>query len=197
MITKERFIQACECDPKAVESHWPSIVSTMEKYRINTTKRQANFLANIAHETMGLRRLKENLNYSAIGLLRTWPGRFTQETALQFERKPEHIAEKVYGSRMGNTDPGDGWKYRGRGCMHITGKTAYQLATAVHKFDFVNNPDAISEPPYAALTAGDYWHLNRLNDLADVGKVRAIRVAINGGLNGFDEVLTFYNKMIA
>lgn len=197
MITKESFIEATGADPKATEEHWPSLLTAMERYRIDTTKRQAAFLANCAHETGGLRRLTENLNYSARGLLSTWPNRFTQETALQYERKPEIIANLVYGHRMGNEEDGDGWKYRGRGLFHITGKTAYRLASAVQRFDFIREPEALAKAPYAAFTAAYYWNLNRLNDLADKGKIRAVRVAINGGLNGFDEVLAFYNKLAA
>lgn len=195
MITKESFIGVTGADPKTTAEHWPSIIQAMERYRIDTTKRQAAFLSNCAHETGGLRRLTENLNYSARGLLSTWPSRFTQETALQYERKPELIANLVYGHRMGNEEDGDGWKFRGRGLFHITGRMAYRLASSIQRYDFIENPDAIAKPPYAAYTAGYYWHLNRLNDLADKGKIRAIRVAINGGLNGFDEVLKFYNKL--
>lgn len=196
MITKESFIEATGADPKATAEHWPSIIQAMERYRIDTTKRQAAFLANCAHETGGLRRLTENLNYSARGLLSTWPSRFTQETALQYERKPELIANLVYGHRMGNTEPGDGWRFRGRGMFMTTGRQGYLLASKTLGVDLIAEPDLMTCPPYAAKSAAYYWNLNRLNDLADKGKIRAIRVAISGGLNGFDEVLRFYNKLV-
>ena len=197
MITKEKFINATGASKTSTEAHWPSIVVAMEKYRIDTTQRQAAFLANVAHETNGLRQLEENLNYGVNGLLSTWPHRFTRETALQYERKPELIANIVYGGRMGNTEPGDGWKYRGRGLFHVTGRAGYLLASRVHRYDFVEDPDKMKEPPFAALTAAYYFHLNKLNDLADKGKIRAIRVAINGGLHGFDQVNEFYTKLIS
>jgi len=196
MISIDHFIKKTGADPGNSVRHWPSLVTSMEKYEINTPKRIAIFLANVVHETGGLRQLVENMNYTADRLMAVWPGRFDREKAVQFERKPDHIANFVYAGRMGNEQPDDGFKFRGRGMFMITGRQAYHLASWVHQIDFIDNPDLVCEPPYAALTAAYYFHLNRLNLAADREQLRAIRVAINGGLHGFEEVKKLYQKLL-
>ena len=196
MITQEQFIKATNADAGNTQRHWPSLLAAMEQYQINTPQRVAIFLANVLHETQLLHRFTENLNYSADGLLRTWPHRFDKESALQYERKPELIANLVYAGRMGNTEPGDGWKFRGRGMFMTTGRQGYMLAGKTFGIDLIENPDLITQPPYAAKSAAYYWNLNRLNLAADREQLRAIRVAINGGLIGFDEVKRIYTKLL-
>src|SRR5688572_5216436 len=94
---------------------------------IDTPLRRAHFLAQVAHESGGFKRLVENLNYSADALVRTWPSRFDAATAKQYARQPERIANKVYAGRLGNGDEtsGDGWRYRGRGYIQLTGQVNY------------------------------------------------------------------------
>ena len=196
MITLDQFIKLSGADAGNSQRHWPSLVSAMEKYEINNPMRVAAFLANVVHETGGLRQMVENMNYSADRLMAVWPGRFDREKAVQFERKPVHIANLVYAGRMGNELPDDGYKFRGRGMFMITGRQAYLLASRVHGIDFIADPDLVSQPPYAALTAAYYFHLNRLHLAADKEHLRAIRVAINGGLHGFEDVKRLYQKLM-
>ena len=155
------------------EKWFQPLMDTFAKYNISTTKRQANFLGQCMHESGNFKTLQENLNYSAEALMRVWPSRFpTKEIADQYARNPEKIANKVYGGRMGNTDDGDGWKYRGRGVIQLTGKENYR-----------NCGDGI----FAAMSSGWFWNKKGLNDLSDAGDIETITKRINGGLIGLDD----------
>lgn len=166
---------------------------TMARYGIDSTVRSAAFLAQIGHESNGLKVFVENLNYSAIALAATWPARFRDVAgkpnplALNLHRKPEAIANHVYADRMGNggIESGDGWKYRGRGAIQTTGRANYAKLAATVGVDVVAKPELLEKPEMACLSAGHFWNTRNLNDLADVGKFEAITKAINGGTNGF------------
>jgi putative chitinase len=161
------------------------LLETFEKYEINTPKRQAYFIGQCMHESGGFKQLKENLNYSAKGLMATWPSRFPDmDTAEKFERNPEKIANKVYAGRMGNTEDGDGAKYIGRGLIQLTGKENYANCGSAIGVDLVANPDLLATPKYAALSAGWFWNRKGLNALADVDDLDTITKRINGGLIG-------------
>lgn len=162
--------------------------SLFEKYGINTTLRIAHFLGQIHHES-NLKPISENLNYSASGLLTVFPKYFTKETATLYARQPERIANRVYASRMGNGDEksGDGFKFRGRGFIQITGKDNYTRLSKFTGIDFVTNPDLLLQEPNALLSALWFWNINKLNTLADRDDIRAITRIINGGLNGFND----------
>lgn len=170
---------------------------TMARYAIDSTVRSAAFLAQIGHESGGLRVFAENLNYSATALAATWPARFREvggrpnPLALNLHRKPQAIANHVYANRMGNGDveSGDGWKYRGRGLIQTTGKANYAKLAAAVGVDVVAKPELLEKPDLACLSAGYFWHTHKLNDLADAGKFEAITKAINGGTNGFADRL--------
>jgi len=158
---------------------------TFKKYEINTLKRQACFIGQCMHESGGFKQLNENLNYGAKGLVGTWPSRFPNlEYAAEFERKPERIANKVYGGRMGNTEEGDGWKYHGRGLIQLTGKENYDNCGSGLGVDLVGNPDWVATPEYAALSAGWFWNKKGLNALADSMDVDTMTKRINGGSIG-------------
>ena len=161
---------------------------TFKKYEINTLQRQACFIGQCMHESGGFKQLNENLNYGAKGLVGTWPSRFPNlEYAAEFERKPERIANKVYGGRMGNTEEGDGWKYHGRGLIQLTGKENYQNCGAGIGVDLVNEPDLLATPEYAALSAGWFWNKKGLNSLADSMDIETMTKRINGGTIGLDD----------
>ena len=174
-----------------IEGKWlEPLKETFEKYDINTPKRQAAFLGQCMHESAGFKTLTENLNYSAKGLMATWPRRFPDlNTAMIYERQPEKIANRVYGGRMGNgpEESGDGWRYRGRGLKQLTGKENYERCGLGLGVDLVSNPDWLLDPKYAALSAGWFWSQNRLNDLADRGDIETMTRRINGGLIGLEE----------
>jgi putative chitinase len=158
---------------------------TFAKYEINTPKRQACFLGQCMHESGGFKFLKENLNYSAKGLVATWPSRFPNiEYASEYERKPERIANKVYSGRMGNTEEGDGAKYIGRGLIQLTGKDNYKAVTEALGVDLLANPHLLEEPRYAALSAGWYWNKKGLNATADANDIETMTKRINGGSIG-------------
>ena len=196
MITYNQFIEAFpQAKVENVAKHYPSLVKAMQQFDINTTLRQAHFLTQAAWETMFFAKMVENMNYSAKGLMATWPKRFTKlEDALPYNRKPEAIGNFVYGGRNGNNQS-EGYKYRGRGMFHYTFKSSYQLldkkfAKRLDGESFVATPELLEQEPWASLSAGYYWDLNKLNSHADKDNLRAIRVAINGGLLGFEECVS-------
>jgi putative chitinase len=160
------------------------------RYEINTPERQAAFIGQCAHESMNFTRLEENMNYSAEGLMKTWPSRFpTLEAAKPYHRNPEKIANKVYAGRMGNgpEETGEGWLYHGRGLIQLTGKDNYTLAGDALNMDFIHSPDYVLVPKYAALTAGWYWNKRQLNKEADAKDFTGMTKKINGGTIGLDD----------
>jgi putative chitinase len=168
----------------------------MERFKIQGQLRVAAFLAQVGHESGQLRTLVEDLNYSADGLIRTWPKRFSLATATNAARKPEQIANIVYASRLGNGPAvtGDGWRYRGRGLIQVTGWVNYQACGSALGLDLLTKPELLEQPSYAALSAAWFWSSNGLNNLADGGQFEAITRRINGGLNGQPERLKLWAK---
>lgn len=150
----------------------------------------AHFFGQCDHETAGFTAFVENLNYSAEGLLRTFPKYFNEKTAILNARKPQNIANIAYANRMGNGDPssGDGWKYRGRTPIHLTGKSNYEEAAKHFGVDFVENPELTLE--YGFDIALWYFRKNRIfalcKDLSDKS-ITAVTKRINGGLNGIEQ----------
>ena len=167
-----------------------AINETFEKFDISTPERQACFLGQCAHESGGFTALSENLNYSAASLCRVWPKRFpTLGDGQNCERNPQKIANKVYASRMGNGDEesGEGYAYRGRGLIQLTGKSNYQACGEALGVDLVENPDLVATPQYAALSAGWFWNKNKLNAYADKGDMEGLTKKINGGTHGIED----------
>ena len=168
------------------------------KYDINTPQRQACFLAQVMHESNSFKSLAENLNYSAQGLMRTWPSRFPDlDVAEKFEHNPEKIANKVYAGRMGNIEEGDGWKYHGRGLIQLTGRENYANFGHNAGVDVLSNPDLLTTPEYAALSAGWYWNKRNLNELADNMDIEGITKKINGGTLGIEDRKARTQKVLA
>jgi putative chitinase len=168
-----------------------------QRFEITTPERLAAFLAQIAHESAELTRLEENLSYSATRIMAVWPGRFpTLGSAQPFERAPEALANRVYASRLGNGDgaSGDGWRFRGRGLLQITGRGNYRTAAQALLLPLEGEPERLATPDVATLSAAHFWHSRGLNELADdrsgddddADFVR-ISVIINGGPNGLHE----------
>jgi putative chitinase len=180
-----------------VPSWLEPLTAAFRRFIINTPERQAAFIGQCSHESGGFKTLQENLNYSAKGLHATWPSRFASEADAQpFHRNPEKIANKVYSGRMGNTDEGDGWKYRGRGLIQLTGKDNYRLASDALGVDFVANPDLVLAPEYAALTAAWYWNKRGLNKEADVKDFTGMTKKINGGVIGLADRVAHINTAL-
>jgi putative chitinase len=159
-----------------------------DKYDINTPKRQAAFIGQCAHESANFKILQENLNYSAEGLMKTWPSRFpTKEVADQYARQPAKIAGKVYNGRLGNTSEEEAAKYLGRGLIQLTGKENYERCGSAIGVDLINEPTLLVEPHYAAMSAGWFWNKKGLNELADQQEHGQITKRINGGTLGLDD----------
>ena len=162
------------------------IPDTAAKFGINTPLRLAHFLAQCGHESGGFKATSENLNYSAKGLVGTFKKYFpTEAAALPYERKPEKIANKVYASRManGSESSGDGYKFRGRGYIQLTGKDNYtQFGKAIGE-DILSNPDVVSGK-YALLSAAWFWSKNGLNNLSDGGSTDAVVTSITKRVTG-------------
>jgi len=203
-ITAGLLVKATGCSLSTAGLYAGPLRETCALFEIWSPERLAAFLAQTGHESAGFTRTKENLNYSASGLLDTWPSRFTSVSAPLYARQPERIANYVYGGRMGNTAPGDGWNYRGRGLIQTTGKANYEAVTeALLEHiktvpDFVEHPEILEQPRWAALSAGSYWNDHELNALADAGHFDRITKVINGGQNGReDRVARFLRAMRA
>lgn len=183
-LTPERIQEAVPtCSPG-----WAvSLVEAMVDYSITTTARAEMFLAQCAHESMAFTKFEENLNYSAQGLMRTWPSRFTSFAfAASYARQPERIANYVYANRLGNGNEasGDGWKYRGRGAIQITGRFNYLRAGAGIGYPLDAHPTDAALPKCGSQAAAWFWRSNGLNELADAGDFAGITQRINGGLTG-------------
>ncbi|MEX3690835.1 glycoside hydrolase family 19 protein [Paraburkholderia sp. BR14263] len=170
--------------PIASATQWaPLLQAACDKFAINTPLRAAAFLAEIGVESARLTAIVEDLNYSAEGLLSCFPGHFTEAQAQQYANKPQSIANRVYANRMGNGDEasGDGWKYRGRGCIQLTGRDEYALCEMGLDLDLLNHPELLEQPANAAIASAWYWANRGLSILADTGNFLGISRAINLG----------------
>jgi putative chitinase len=176
------------------------IPDTAAKFQINTPLRLAHFLAQCGHESGGFRVTQENLNYSAKGLMGIFKKYFPDAgTAAAYERKPEKIANRVYANRMANGSEasGDGYKFRGRGYIQLTGRDNYtQFGKAIGE-DIASNPDKVSSQ-YALLSAAWFWSKNGLNKLADGGAtdatVTSITKRVNGGTIGLPDRIKHFKE---
>ena len=174
----------------------PFLNAALNRYQVVGARRLAAFIAQVGHESGQLTRLVENLNYSADSLRKTWPSRFDVELSTASARKPEQIANIAYGNRMGNTAPGDGWKYRGRGLIQITGKNNYRACGEALGLDLTAQPELLEKPEHACMSAAWFWATNGLNTLANGGKFEAITQRINGGQNGSADRQALYAKAL-
>lgn len=185
--------------PRAKPGTYKALCNNLEKNSINTPKRIAAFIAQCAHESGGFSVTSENLNYSEKALNTVFGKYFIRagRSAAPYARKPEKIANIVYGGRMGNNSPGDGWKYRGRGFIQLTGKNNYAKFQSTNPYgDVLVNPDTVAEDMnLSVLTAIWYWNTNNLNRFADSGDIRGLTKAINGGFNGLDDRIAQTNRL--
>jgi len=174
-----------------------AIINILPQFDIDTPLRISAFIAQIAHESSELTRVEENLNYSAERLVVVFPKYFTSaDMAIAYHRKPEMIANRVYSNRMGNGDEksGDGYAYRGRGPIQLTGKENYTLCGNGIKRDIVSDPDLLLHPVAGIESACWFWNSKSLNILADHGDFKTITKRVNGGVNGIDEREKYYGK---
>jgi putative chitinase len=176
----------------------PPLQRAMIEFEVTTPKREAAFLAQIAHESAELTRFVENLNYGAIGLIATFTRYFPgMAQARQYERNQEKIADHVYANRLGNGDEasGDGWRYRGRGPIQITGRDNYAKYGSRLGVDLISNPDQAAVPEVGFRIAGLYWRENGLNALADAEMIETITERINGKRKlGLADRIQYYTR---
>lgn len=198
--TADILVRAVGCGRGLAATWEKPLADACRLYEIDTAPRLAAFLATIGHESMGLARTVESLNYSAERLEAVWPSRYTPALAKSHARNQPVIAEHVYGGRMGNKHPGDGWRFKGRGLLQVTGRANYEAVRDLLRErvpgtpDLLAQPEALAEPRWAALSAAAYWHEHELNELADSGEFMRLTKRVNGGLNGWDDRQARYAK---
>jgi putative chitinase len=186
---------------KNFEEWYTNLGDILPEYDIDTPKRVAAFMAQCGHESGGFTLMQENLNYSAKGLRGTFGKYFpNDEVAKLYERRPEMIANRVYANRMGNGDEasGEGWYFRGRGIIQITGKNNYtKCSQSLFESNvLVENPDLLLESEYAIHSACWFWSAARLNELSDIGDIKTMTKRINGGFIGLEDRINHYNHAI-
>lgn len=168
------------------------LFDTAVRFQLVNPLRMAHFLAQVAHESINFSAKEENLNYSGVALLRVFGKYFTPELATRYARQPEKIANRVYADRMGNGDraSGDGWKYRGRGYIQLTGKDNYKAFNSEVSEDVVDVPDFVATK-YPMFSAGWFWNSRNLNGLADLGAtdlvITSVTRKVNGGITGLED----------
>jgi putative chitinase len=193
LICEAQLVQVFPQGEGVVGEFVDGLNAALQTYEINTPARIAAFIAQVGFESAHFTHLVEVLDYSTERLAALWPNRFAtpdgKPNALAFSlgHHPEAIANSVYANRLGNGAPesGDGWRFRGRGLIQLTGRTNYQLAGEALKLDLEGQPELLEQPEYACLSAAWFWAAHGLNALADAGDFKAITQRINGGQNGY------------
>lgn len=192
-LTLEQLAAAIGCHKDRAAKWLPHINEATRRFGIDSLNETASFLAQIAHESNRLATLVENTNYSADGLAATWPKRYRDpstgkpnQMANYLHRKPMAIANHVYAGRMGNggAETNDGYNYRGRGALQISGKTNYLHCGTALGIDLIHYPDKLQLPEVSALAAGWFWQANKLDAHDDDLSVLAETKIINGGTIG-------------
>lgn len=188
------------------ELYAPALEKAMAEFGVTTPLRRAAFLAQVLHETMGLKAMVESFNYTPPAILDTFNTaeikRFTPAMAQEYGRTDTHGAQQViianvaYANRMGNGDvaSGDGHRFRGRGMFQLTGRDNYESCGKTLKLDLVAHPELVETPEVAARSAGWFWLANGLNALADADDIVTVSKRINGGTNGLAERINLYKR---
>ncbi len=200
MITEDQLRECIpEASEQAISDYTPTIAAAMKEFEINTTARAAGFIAQCAHESGNFKYVKENLNYSAQGLTKTFPKYFNASNAESYGRKPDMIANRVYANRMGNgsEDSGDGWAFRGRGFIQLTGRNNYKLCGEALGIDLQSDPTYLETPEGAARSAAWFWKKNGLNAVADTGDIVKMTKIINGGTIGLEDRKRHFDHTLA
>lgn len=195
MLTAISFQRATGVSDSLRDAWYPHIAASLSAFQISTPLRQAHFLAQTGHESAGFLKVEEGLNYSENALTAMFGKRITAEQARAYGRNAMHpanqkmIASIIYANRNGNGDvnSGDGYRYRGRGLIQITGKANYEALVKQLGADVVANPDLLLGYRFAAMSAAAWWKNHGLNELADSDDVTRITRVINGGTNGLDD----------
>ena len=180
---------------------YESLLPVVIEFKIDSINRLAHFISQCSHESSNFTRVEENLNYSEEALLKIFPKYFTPKLAEYYARKPKFIANKIYADRMGNGSEmsNDGWNYRGRGYIQLTGKQNYINFDKICTDNIVANPDLVATK-YPLVSAAWFWKINGLNELADRGSdaetISKITKRVNGGSIGLSDRIIKFNKIL-
>ena len=198
ILSREQLAQLLPGNPYL--DHWyHALEQALPDYDINTPPRVAAFIAQCAHESGGFRALKENLNYRAVTLRKVFPKYFPDDaTANAYAQKPEMIANRVYGGRMGNGPEasGDGFRYCGRGLIQLTGKNNYQNFADSIETPVEDIPEYLATFEGAVQSACWFWEANNLNQWADAGDILTLTKRINGGTIGLEDRKKHYEHAL-
>lgn len=196
-FTKEKLAAIIKRNPYPAQ-WFDALNEILPDYEIDTVKRVAAFVAQCAHESAEFTALQENLNYRAESLTKIWPKRFPAAIAAQYARRPEAIANRAYADRMGNgpESSGDGWRYRGRGLIQLTGRANYQQFADSIGAKIEQIPEYLETFQGAVQSACWFWESNNLNVLADAGDIRMLTKRINGGFIGLDDRIKHYHHAL-
>jgi putative chitinase len=199
IFTEERLGKALYLTDANTLTNWHNaLLDSLPEDMIESPSRIAGFLAQTSHESGKYKFLTENLNYSDKGLLKTFPKYFNESNVMEYARKPEAIANRVYANRMGNGDEasGDGWRYCGRGLIQLTGKNNYQAFANSEQMNIEEVPDYLITYVGAVRSALWFWNKNNLNDTADAGDLLMMTKKINGGTHGLAERTAEYKRIL-
>jgi putative chitinase len=192
-FTEDKFAQLISHN---TPEWYQALVNNLPQYDIHTPERVAAFIAQCAHESGGFKRLKENLNYKWESLRRVFPKYFpTDDVAQEYAHKPEQIANRIYGSRMGNGDEssGDGFRYCGRGLIQLTGRNNYTKFAESMGMAVEEVPALLETYDGAVKSACWFWSSNNLNQWADASDILTMTKRINGGTIGLEDRIKHYN----
>ena len=195
---KEHLAEMIKGNPY-IDQWYHALSEILPEYGINTPERVAAFIAQCAHESGGFKFLKENLNYKAESLLKVFPKYFkTLDEARAYEKRPEKIANKIYGNRMGNGDEasGDGFRYCGRGLIQLTGKENYSWFAASLEIPVEEASEYLETFEGAVQSACWFWEENKLNQWADKKDILTLTKRINGGTIGLDDRIKHFNHAL-
>lgn len=177
MITIEQFKKIFpNCPKDKVETYLKNLNLTMDRFKIDTKLRKSHFLAQGGHES--------------------YQFKFMEEIWGPTDQQKKYEPPSAVAKNLGNTEKGDGFKYKGRGMFQITGRANYKQISDYFGFDFIKNPEKAATPEWAFLIAGWYWENRKLNDLADKDDITAITKKINGGLTHIEDRKKYYAKCI-
>ena len=199
IFTQERLGKSLYMTDESIARHWyDTMVEVLPEDIKEIPNRIAGFLAQTSHESGKYKFLSENLNYSDKGLLKTFPKYFNESNVMEYARKPEAIANRVYANRMGNGDEasGDGWKYCGRGLIQLTGKNNYQAFADSISMDIDELAGYLVSYEGAVNSALWFWNKNNLNTTADAGDLLMMTKKINGGTHGLAERTAEYKRIL-
>jgi putative chitinase len=171
----------------------------LPKFGVDTPKKVAHFLSQCGHESGGFRISVENMSYTAKRLMEVWPSRFpTLEKAQQYAKNPQKLANFVYANRMGNGDAasGDGYRFRGRGLLQVTGRSMYRAAAQTTGLPLEEHPELAEHADHALEIAGGAWKFDRVDQLSENASVETYTKRINGGLTGLSDRKKRFAKVV-